>query len=78
KEGDGKEEDVTIGDDIDFMLDHVKKSVLEKDAAHDATTSAAQENLENIIVPQSPDNVVIPDKGKYSDSNTAVISQSDE
>ncbi|CAJ2672172.1 unnamed protein product [Trifolium pratense] len=78
KEGDGKEEDVTIGDDIDFMLEHVKKSVPEKDAAHDATTSAAQENLENIIVPQSPDNVIIPDKGKYSDSNTAVISQSDE
>ncbi|CAJ2654866.1 unnamed protein product [Trifolium pratense] len=78
KEGDGKEEDVTIGDDIDFMLEHVKKSVPEKDAAHDATASAAQENLENIVVPQSPDNVIIPDKGKYSDSNTAVISQSDE
>ncbi|PNX63560.1 hypothetical protein L195_g061688, partial [Trifolium pratense] len=46
--------------------------------AHDATTSAAQENLENIIVPQSPDNVIIPDKEKGSASNTAVISQSDE
>ncbi|MCI51829.1 hypothetical protein A2U01_0073073, partial [Trifolium medium] len=53
-------------------------SVPEKDAAHDATTSAARENLENIVVPQSPDNVIIPDKGKYSDSNTVVISQSDE
>ncbi|PNX93845.1 gag-protease polyprotein, partial [Trifolium pratense] len=35
-EGDGKEEDVTV----DSVLEHVKKSVPENDAAHDVTASA--------------------------------------
>ncbi|PNX88648.1 hypothetical protein L195_g044758 [Trifolium pratense] len=57
-------------------LKPLKETIPEKDAAHDATTSAAQEYLENIVVLESPDNVIIPDN--VFDDNTVVISQSDE
>ena len=67
-----------VGNDIsaptevkdDFVLEHVKKSVPEKDAAHDATTSAARENLDNIVIPESPDDVIVPDKEKGSEATT--------
>ncbi|PNX63735.1 hypothetical protein L195_g061776, partial [Trifolium pratense] len=68
KEEDGKEEDVTIGDDIDFVLEHVKKSVPKKDAAHNAITSAARKNLDNIMIPESPDNVIVSNKEKGSEA----------
>ncbi|PNX56660.1 envelope-like protein, partial [Trifolium pratense] len=44
------------------------KSVPEKDAALDATTSAAQENLDNIVIPESPDNIIVPNKEKGSEA----------
>ncbi|PNX85904.1 hypothetical protein L195_g041978 [Trifolium pratense] len=46
----------------------LKETIPEKDAAHDATTSVAQENLDYIVIPESPDNVIVPDKENGSEA----------
>ncbi|MCI58681.1 hypothetical protein A2U01_0079936, partial [Trifolium medium] len=46
------------------VLKSLKETSPESDAAPNATTSVEQENLNNIVIPKSPETVIISEKEK--------------
>ncbi|MCI52238.1 hypothetical protein A2U01_0073482, partial [Trifolium medium] len=52
---------------IDSVVESLKETVPETDVEPYATTFVAQENLENVAVSETPEDVPIPDNKKSPD-----------